>query len=35
MRLPATVAKEWELEVSGDDVDELCIAQDIEELRSV
>ena len=35
MRLPATVAQEWEIEVSGATiVNEVCIAQSIEELQA-
>jgi hypothetical protein len=34
MRLPATVAQEWEVEVSGATIiNEVCIAQSIEELQ--
>ena len=36
MRLPATVAQEWAIEVSGATViNEVCIAQSIDELRAV
>ena len=35
MRLPATVAQEWEVEVSGSTIiNEVCIAQSIDELRA-
>jgi hypothetical protein len=35
MRLPATVAQEWAIEVSGATViNEVCIAQSIDELRA-
>ena len=34
MRLPAVVAKEWEIEISGTQtVNEICIAQSIEEVK--
>jgi hypothetical protein len=36
MRLPATVAQEWEVEISGATIiNEVCIAQSIDELRAV
>jgi hypothetical protein len=35
MRLPAVVGKVWEVEVSGAvDIDEVCIAQSIEEIMA-
>jgi len=36
MRLPAVVGRVWEVEVSGAvDIDEVCLAQSIDEIRSV
>lgn len=34
MRLPPALATEWEIEVSGEDVNEVCIAQSMEEIRT-
>lgn len=34
MRLPAALAIEWEIQVSGEDVNEICIAQSMEEIRT-
>ena len=35
MRLPATVASEWEIEVSGAVViNEICLAQSMDEIRA-
>lgn len=34
MRLPAALATEWEIQVSGEDVNEVCIAQSMEEIRT-
>jgi hypothetical protein len=34
MRLPATVATEWEVEVSGAvTINEICLAQSMDEIR--
>ena len=35
MRLPATVAQEWEVEVQGVDINEFCLAQSMAEIQSV
>ena len=34
MRLPAIMATEWEVEVSGTDINELCISQSLEEIKN-
>lgn len=33
MRLPAIVGQEWEIEVEGRDINEICLAQSIEEIQ--
>lgn len=33
MRMPATVATEWEVQVEGTDINEFCLAQAMEEVR--
>lgn len=34
MRLPPVLGTEWEVEVSGEDINEFCIAQSMEEIRN-
>jgi len=34
MRMPATVAQEWEVQVEGTDINEFCLAQSMEEIRT-
>jgi len=34
MRMPAKVAQEWEVQVEGTDVNEFCLAQSMDEIRS-
>ena len=33
MRMPATIAQEWEVEVQGTDINEFCLAQSMDEIR--
>jgi hypothetical protein len=33
MRMPATVATEWEIQVEGTDINEFCLAQAMDEVR--
>ena len=33
MRMPAVVAREWEVQVEGTDIDDFCLAQSIDEVR--
>ena len=33
MRMPAVVAQEWEIQVSGTDINEFCLAQGMDEVR--
>lgn len=33
MRMPAVVAREWEIQVEGTDISEFCLAQSIDEIR--
>tara|TARA_Y100000593_G_scaffold19718_5_gene39583 strand:- start:1917 stop:3092 length:1176 start_codon:yes stop_codon:yes gene_type:complete len=34
MRMPATVAQEWEIQVEGTDINEFCLAQAMDEIRA-
>jgi hypothetical protein len=34
MRMPAAVAQEWEIQVEGTDINEFCLAQSMEEIRT-
>jgi hypothetical protein len=34
MRLPSAFAQEWEIEVSGTDINEVCLAQSMDEIRN-
>jgi hypothetical protein len=34
MRMPAVVAQEWEIQVEGTDINEFCLAQSMEEIRT-
>jgi hypothetical protein len=34
MRLPPVVAKEWKIYVEGTNIDSVCIAQSIDEIKS-
>ena len=34
MRMPAVVAQEWEVQVEGTDINEFCLAQSMEEIRT-
>ena len=34
MRMPAVVAQEWEIQVEGTDINEFCLAQSMDEIRS-
>lgn len=34
MRMPAVVAQEWEIQVEGTDINEFCLAQSMDEVRS-
>ena len=34
MRMPATVAQEWEIQVEGTDINEFCLAQSMDEIRA-
>ena len=34
MRMPAKIAQEWEVQVEGSDINEFCLAQSIDEIRS-
>jgi hypothetical protein len=34
MRMPAVVAQEWEVQVEGVDINEFCLAQSMEEIRT-
>lgn len=33
MRMPATIAQEWEVQVEGTDINEFCLAQSMDEIR--
>ena len=35
MRMPAVVAQEWEIQVEGTDINEFCLAQGMDEIRSL
>lgn len=35
MRMPATVAQEWEVQVEGTDINEFCLSQSIDEIKQI